>query len=117
MISRTNYSLDFKKKLAREMSLGENSAARISKRESISVQTLYRWRDRYGFNGEVKVDSEKEIKELKNLLAKYETALGELYLENHLLKKMDEFLKTQEKKKSSFEPISASILKSKKAAR
>jgi transposase-like protein len=40
MISRTNYSLDFKKKLAREMSLGENSAARISKRESISVQTL-----------------------------------------------------------------------------
>jgi transposase-like protein len=70
MISRTNYILDFKKKLAREMSLGENSAARISKRESISVQTLYRWRDRYGFNGEVKVDSEKEIKELKNLLAK-----------------------------------------------
>jgi hypothetical protein len=40
MISRTNYSLDLKKKLAREMSLGENSQARISKRESISVETL-----------------------------------------------------------------------------
>ena len=47
MINRRKYGIEFKKKIGRELSLGQTTASAISKREAISIQTLSKWRDKY----------------------------------------------------------------------
>ena len=119
MITRKRYGMDFKKKMAIELSTGQSSLSEVSKRERISVQTLYKWRDKYGFGDGIQkneMDS-NEVKELKRLISEYESALGEMALQNHVLKKMQEFALAREKKKNSSGVISPSMLGLKRAVR
>ena len=69
MIKRKSYGIDFKKKIGIELSLGQSSLSEVSKREAISVQTLYKWRDQYGFgDGIPKNESDSsEVKELNSI--------------------------------------------------
>ncbi|MBK8396235.1 MAG: transposase [Leptospiraceae bacterium] len=85
MITRKRYGIDFQKKMAVE-STGQSSLSEVSKRERISVQTLSKWRDKYGFAmdfRENETDS-NEVRELKRLVNEYESALGEMALQNHV---------------------------------
>jgi transposase-like protein len=111
--------VEFKKQVAMELTMGQTNLAAVSKREGITAATLARWRDKYGAGVEqVTSDVDKvEILELRNKLAHYEAALGELALENHILKKFQEFVQKQRKRNSLSKPTSPSILESKKAAR
>ena len=117
MITRKRYSLEFQKKIARELNAGQSSLSEISKREGISIQTISKWRDKYGFGFQKNEIDSNEVKELKRLVSEYEAALGEMALQNHVLKKMQEFALARERKKSSSGVISQSLLVSKRAAR
>lgn len=119
MITRKRYGMDFQKKLAIELSTGQSSLSEVSKRERISVQTLSKWRDKYGYGEGIQkneMDS-NEVKELKRLVSEYESALGEMALQNHVLKKMQEFALAREKKKNLSGVISPSMLGLKGAAK
>lgn len=45
--------MEFQKKLAVELSTGQITLSEISKRERISVQTLSKWRDKYGLGDRI----------------------------------------------------------------
>lgn len=120
MINRRKYGIEFKKKIGRELSLGQTTASAISKREAISIQTLSKWRDKYGIasdGGKTSFDNEAEIRDLRTLVAEYESALGEMALQIHLLKKIQEFALVQERRKSLSGVISQSISRSRIAVR
>lgn len=119
MITRKRYGMDFQKKMAVELSTGQSTLSEVSKRERISVQTLSKWRDKYGFgDGLQKNEADSnEVKELKRLVNEYESALGEMALQNHVLKKMQEFALVRERRKNSSGVISPSMLGLKGVAR
>jgi len=119
MITRKRYGMDYKKKMAVELSSGQSSLSELSKRERISVQTLSKWRDKYGFgDGLQKNETDSnEVRELKRLVNEYELALGEMALQNHVLKKMQEFGLARERRKNSSGVISPSMLGLKGVAR
>ena len=96
MITRKRYDQEFKRKLTHELIMGISSAAEISKRESISAQTLYKWRDMFT-SGDYSSD-EQEIAELKKRIKNLEGAVSDLALENHILKKTEKILKQLRKK-------------------
>ncbi len=115
MIKRNRHSVEFKQKIGRELALGQTSIAEVSKREGISIQTLNHWKNRFGFEeqGDV-VDEKRELNELRKKVAAYESALGEMALEIHLLKKLQKYSYQQKKKRNLSGVISPSILESKK---
>jgi transposase-like protein len=119
MITRKRYGIEFQKKIAVELSTGQSTLSEVSKRERISVQTLYKWRDKYGFGDGIKRNESdtNEVKELKRLVSEYESALGEMALQNHILKKMQEFALARERRKSLSGVISPSMLGLKGVAR
>lgn len=51
MIKRNRYSLEYKEKLVRELSLGKVSLTEVSKREKVSYQTLQKWTVQFGYGG------------------------------------------------------------------
>jgi transposase-like protein len=119
MIKRNSYAVEFKRQIAFELLSGQTSIAAVSKREGITSATLAKWRDKYGLEsggGSEELDK-AELNELRRKLAHYEAALGELALENHILKKFQEFTVQQKKRNSSSKTTSPNILVSKKVAR
>ncbi|MBK6609125.1 MAG: transposase [Leptospiraceae bacterium] len=68
MITRKRYGIDFQKKMAVELSTGQSSLSEVSKRERISVQTLSKWRDKYGFgDGFQRNETDSnEVREMKD---------------------------------------------------
>lgn len=120
MIKRVNYGLEFKQKIGRELSLGNISVSAVSKREVISTQTLKKWRDKYGFeisNTTPDTGSDTEVRELRILVAEYESALGGMALQIHLLKKNQIFASAQAKRRSLSGVISPSTLGLRRAAK
>lgn len=119
MIKRKRYREEFKKKIGVELSLGQSSLSEVSKREIISNTTLTKWRDKYGFRDATSTQGSdsNEVKELKKLVSEYESALGEMALQNHVLKKLQEFALVREKRKNLSGVIFPSVLGSRKVAR
>ncbi len=113
MIKRNRYSVEFKEKIGRELALGQIGIAEVSKREGISIQTLSKWKSRFGFDGNKEENNEKqELLELRKKVAAYESALGEMAFEIHLLKKLQKYSYQQMKKRSLSGTISPSTLES-----
>jgi transposase len=112
MIKRKQYSLEYKESLVNEFLLGNVSLAELSKRENIAHSTLNTWIKSYESEKNSSSADASEIKRLKKKLAESEQALGEMALELHFLKKMEEYLQEQKRKKNSSRPISRSILAS-----
>ncbi len=114
MISRRRYSREFKEKIGRELSLGQSTLAEVCKREGVSIPTLTKWRNQFGFGEDVIHSENKEINDLRKKISIYESALGEMALENHLLKKMHLFAGELKRKKDLSEntsPISMELKK------
>lgn len=117
MIKRNRYSVEYKEKIGRELALGQISASEISKREGISVQTLNKWKIRFGFEEYNEADSDKkELIELRKKVAVYESALGEMAIEIHLLKKLQKYSYQRMRKRNLSGSISPSILESGRVA-
>ncbi|MDH4263908.1 MAG: transposase [Spirochaetia bacterium] len=96
MIKRTRYGKEFKDSIVNEISMGGSSVAQISKRESISAQTLRNWVENavIGKSG----TEQNEIATLKRENEQLALALGELAFDNYILKKFQKF---QEQKRKS----------------
>jgi transposase-like protein len=114
MISRRRYSQEFKEKIGRELSLGQISISEVCKREQISIPTLTKWRNQFGFGMEISQNESFELKELRKKVGIYESALGEMAMEIHLLKKINIYAGEQKRKKDSLEIISMNSIALKK---
>lgn len=90
MIQKRKYTKDYKKKIAMEILGNESSMTAISKREHIAYQTLKKWIEQFQQTGFT--DDENDILKLKMEIAQLKTALGEVVLENKILKKTEEIL-------------------------
>lgn len=106
MIKRNRYALEYKEKLVREISMGKVTLTEVSKREKVSYQTLQKWMIQFG-SGAVG-SSSSEVKMLKKKLAECESAMGEMAIELHLLKKMEKFSLELKRRKNSSGVISPS---------
>jgi len=115
MIRRTHYTEELKRKLGLELASGVTSAGEISKREGISTNTLYKWRDMA--QGITVTPDEKEIIEMRKRLKELEETVSEQALQIHILKKTQkimEQLKRQERSSGSISPLT---LESKEVAK
>lgn len=114
MIKHNGYSVEYKEKIARELSLRKIGVTEMSKRENVAPSTLRKWVNRFGYiENSTKIDNSSELKQLRKKVSEYENALGEMALELHLLKKMEKFSFQLKRKQNLSSPISPSILVSK----
>ncbi len=99
MIKRTRYSKEFRDAIRNEIVLGQSTLSQVSKRENIASQTLRNWVDEgsRGING----SEQNEMAALKRQNEQLALALGELALENHILKKFHKFLEQKRKSENS----------------
>lgn len=84
MVKRKQYDQTYREQLVAEMLAG-TSVAKIVQRENIAPHTLYKWREKIA-SGDFK-DSHREEMELRRRIRDLESAMSELALENHILKK------------------------------
>ena len=85
MIKRKRYSDEYKEKLVLEIVSGQSTVTQVSRRESVSSTTLNRWRKDLA-NENFQQTNRSEI-ELRRRVGQLESAVSELALENHILKK------------------------------
>lgn len=112
MIRRTHYTEEFKRKIGLELASGITTASEISKREGISSNTLYKWRDMA--QGITVTPDEKEIIEMRKRLKELEETVSEQALQIHILKKTQkimEQLKRQERSSGSISPLTLGLKK------
>lgn len=115
MITRKKYDLEFKQKIGMEIAAGVSTAGAISKREGISSNTIYKWRDKYA-GGPISLE-ESETWELKRQIRDLEETVSEQALQIHILKKTQKIIAQLKKKENLSGAISPLTLGSKKAAR
>ena len=116
MISRKRYSQEFKEKIGRELCLSQSSFPEVCKREGISITTLKKWRDRFGFGENVNQTENRELNDLRRQISTYEGAFGDMALQIHLLKKLHLYAGEQKRKRDLSGTISPSSMESKKVA-
>lgn len=85
-----HYSLEFKQKLIHEIESGLRSKTAIAREEKISCSLLNRWCNQSQEGTLVYHPSARE-RQLEKELDRYKKKVGELTLENDLLKKIDEY--------------------------
>lgn len=88
-----------------EVASGISSAGEVSKREGISANTIYKWRDN-AMNDGPKPDETKII-EYRLKIKELEEIVNSLVVENHILKKTQKImaeLKKQERLSGSISP-------------
>jgi len=103
MIKKNNFSKDYKEKLVLELVSGQSSVAQVAQREKVNPQTLRSWMAKIN-NGSFKTENEIEI-QLRKRIGELEGALAEMALNNHILKKTENYLKEMHRK----EKLSGSI--------
>jgi transposase-like protein len=98
--ARTNYDLDFKRRLIAEYLSGAISAQVLADREGLDRGQIYKWRvqlDQRARNERIEAIAEDEgmpleqarrIRELEEELAATQEKLAQMVLENELLKKL-----------------------------
>jgi len=116
MVKRNNYGQEFRNKLSAEICSG-GSAAVVSKRENISVQTLNNWKSKY-LNGEDSGEiSQAEVTDMRKKLSELSMLYAEAMLEIQILKKTEKILKTHKRNESLSGPVSPQTLALKKAVK
>lgn len=97
---RTNYDLDYKRRIVGEYLSGAISARDLAEREGLERGQIYKWRtqledrarnERIGEIAEeegVSVEQARRIRELEEELAETQKKLAQTVLENDLLKKL-----------------------------
>ena len=98
--ARTNYDLDFKRRVVAEYLSGAISAQVLADREGLDRGQIYKWRvqlDQHARNERIEAIAEDEgmsleqarrIRELEEELAATQEKLAQMVLENELLKKL-----------------------------
>ncbi len=86
MIKRKKYSQGYKEKLVLGIVSGQSSVTQVYRRESISSTTFNQWRK--SLADENFQHTNKSERELRRRVGQLESAVDELALENHILKKI-----------------------------
>ena len=90
MIRRKHHSTEYKEKIVLELISGQSTVTQLAQREEVHPQTLRNWRKQYD-SGAFRNSHSNEIA-LRKRVAELEHALGEMALENHILKKTEKIL-------------------------
>lgn len=98
--SRTNYDLEYKRRIVQEYLSGAASARALAEREGLERDQVYKWRvqldqrarsERIGAIAQeegVSLEQARRIRELEEELAETQKKLAQTVLENDLLKKL-----------------------------
>jgi transposase-like protein len=85
------HSLEFKKRIVREIECGARSEAETCRDEHLARSLVERWINQ-SREGNLRDHSTTRERQLEKELDRYKKKVGELVLENEALKKIDEFL-------------------------
>jgi transposase-like protein len=86
------YPLEFKQRIVQEIESGQRSVAAVAREEKIASSLIDRWRKQVQAGTMVNHPSTRE-RQLEKELDRYKKKVGELTLENDLLKKIDEYFR------------------------
>ena len=106
MVKRKQYTEDFKEKLVMEIMAGAK-VSQIAQRENIAAYTLTKWRDK--INSGNFSDTHKTEIELRRRIKELESAIGDLALENHIIKKSRQLMAEQVRKERLLKRTSPKI--------
>jgi transposase len=88
------FTREFKIECVRQVTSGEKRPAQVCREQSLSESVLLRWRKEVEARGEAGAFTIRDVSELSDVerlqrrVAELERYLGELSLENHVLKKL-----------------------------
>jgi transposase-like protein len=85
-----HFPLEFKQRIVEEIECGIRSMASVSREEKISSSLIDRWR-KQSRDGTMADHPSVRERQLERELDRYKRKVGELTLENELLKKIDEY--------------------------
>lgn len=85
-----HYPLDYKQRILSELESGQRSKAQIAREEKISLSLIDRWR-KQSFEGKLRDYPSARERQLEKELDRYKKKVGELTLENDLLKKIADY--------------------------
>ena len=91
-----HFTLEFKQRIIQEIDSGLRSSAAVAREEKISSSLIDRWRKQAREGTMVDHPSVRE-RQLERELDRYKKKVGELTLENELLKKTDEYSRRMRK--------------------
>lgn len=95
-----HFPLEFKQRIIREVESGLRSQAAIAREEKISSSLIDRWKKQAREGTMINHPTARE-RQLERELDRYKKKVGELTLENDLLKKIEEF-STRMKRSNGF---------------
>ena len=85
-----HYPLEYKQRIVAEVESGHRSNAEIARKEKISPSLIDRWR-KQSLEGTLRDHPSVRERELEKELDRYKKKVGELTLENDLLKKIADY--------------------------
>lgn len=91
-MKRRKYSAEYKTKLVLDLLTGRRTAAEISRKEQIKDSMLYHWRDQFLQNAASVFSDQQPDKQHQDQVAELEQVIGQLTVENALLKKASRWL-------------------------
>ena len=106
MVKRKQYTEEYKEKLVMEIMAGAK-ISQIAQRENVAAYTITKWRDK--INSGNFSDSHKTEIELRKRIKELESAVGDLALENHLIKKSRQLMAEQIRKERLLKRTSPKI--------
>ena len=92
MAKRRKFSADYKARLVLELISGERSAAEIARKEHLKDTLLYEWRAQLIQHAPLVFSPPPANDELTQKVAELERLIGQLTVENELLKKASRWL-------------------------
>ena len=94
------FPLEYKQQIIQEIESGLRTRAAIAREEHLSSSLIDRWRKQIREGTMVNHPSARE-RQLERELDRYKKKVGELTLENDLLKKIDEYCRSMRKSNGS----------------
>ena len=96
------FTQEFKKKVVEESLSGVHTRATISRKYKVAYVVLYRWEKQY-MNGKLNMDPTKE-RILEERVKELERKIGQLTMDNELLKKAIKHTRALQEKKENLSP-------------
>jgi transposase-like protein len=91
-----HFTLEYKQGIVQEIESGLRSKAAIAREEKLASSLIDRWQEQYRV-GTLKDHPSARERQLEKELDRYKKKVGELTVENDLLKKIDEYCRRMRK--------------------
>ena len=98
MKKRRQFSAAYKARLVLELISGQRSAAEIARKEHIKDSLLYEWRSQFLEHAPVVFDTPQASAEAEQKIVELEHLIGQLTVENEMLKKASRWLSGMSKR-------------------